>query len=540
MKAFHFFIIFCFGTQIAYSQFIDNFSAGLESTMTYYADDDKIINPGDTDFRSNTYLRFNYFNNEFSANIQLESYIEEALLGYSPVFNEKIGLSLFSLAYKKKNFSVEAGYFFDQFSEGLSYRSWEDRQLGLNNALLGANLSYQFKSLRLSGFAGKQKNGFDLSDGTLMGLNGFLNLTKKLDLDFSIVSRFQEFESDNPDFSEFTNLYSLKGIYTSGSFYSHLEYIHKGNDALVELGNVFDSRLFTGNALSLNLGYFKSGFGIDGTFRRLENMAFYTDREAYGNIYNELIVNYIPALTKQHNVGLSNIYVYQAQAQLSFLSGGKSGEIGQQIDAYYKFSKQKSFLTKYQTVLAINYSSWFGLKASYDLENRRYSSEFLAYGEQYYSDLNFEIKNQWSVNWKTRLLWINQYYNKSAVEGNGGKVNTNIIAMDSYLTVGSRNELRIQGEHLWTKDDAKNWAGGLIEYSFLQKFSIYASDLYNYGNDIDAERIHYYNAGATYRKGKTRFSLNYGRQRGGLICIGGVCRFVPKSNGLTFGMNLYL
>jgi hypothetical protein len=138
------------------------------------------------------------------------------------------------------------------------------------------------------------------------------------------------------------------------------------------------------------------------------------------------------------------------------------------------------------------------------------------------------------------LLWINQYYNKTALEGNGGKVNTNILALDSYLTVGSGNELRIQAEHLWTQDDAKNWAGALIEYNFLRKFSIYVSDLYNYGNDIDSERIHYYNAGATYRKGKTRFSLNYGRQRGGLICIGGVCRFVPKSNGLTFGMNLYL
>ncbi|MCA0933502.1 DUF6029 family protein [Lutimonas saemankumensis] len=540
MKAPLFIIILFFGSQLALSQFMENFSGSLESTLTYYTDDDKIINPGDSDFRSNNYLRFNYFKNDFSANVQLESYIEEALLGYSPVFNEKIGLSLFSLAYKKEKFSIEAGYIFDQFSEGLSFRSWEDRQLGLNNALFGAHIAYQFKTIRLTGFAGKQKNGFDLSDGSLMGLNAFLNLSKKIDLDFGIVSRYQEFESENPDFSEFTNLYSLKGIYTSGSFYSHLEYIYKGNDALVEFGNVFDSRLFTGNALSLNFGYFKSGFGIDGTFRRLENMAFYTDREAYGNIYNELIVNYIPALTKQHNVGLSNIYVYQAQPQISFLSGGKSGEIGQQIDAFYRFSKKNSFLTKYQTVLAVNYSSWFGLKATYDLENRTYSSEFLAYGEQYYSDLNFEIKNQWSTNWKTRFLWINQYYNKTALEGNGGKVNTNILALDSYLTIGAKNELRIQAEHLWTQDDGKNWAGGLIEFTFLRKFSLYVNDLYNYGNELETERIHYYNAGATYRKGKTRLSLNYGRQRGGLICIGGVCRFVPKSNGLTFGMNLYL
>ena len=91
-----------------------------------------------------------------------------------------------------------------------------------------------------------------------------------------------------------------------------------------------------------------------------------------------------------------------------------------------------------------------------------------------------------------------------------------------------------------TKDDAKNWAGGLIEYSFSRKFSVYISDLYNYGNENKQDRIHYYNLGGSFRKGKTKLSLNYGRQRGGLICIGGVCRFVPKSNGLTFAMNLFL
>lgn len=523
-----------------HAQFLNDFSGSLESTITYYTNDEKIINPGDSDFRSNNYLRFNYFKNEFSASVQFESYIEEALLGYSPQFDQKFGLSLISLAYKKNKLSVTVGYLFDQFSNGLSYRSWEDRQLGLNNALVGVSMAYKFDKVKLAGFAGKQKVGFEISDGTLMGLNALIDLSKKINVDLSIVSRHEALASENPDFSEFTNLYGAKFMYSGGRFYAHLEYIYKGADALVEFGNVFDNRMFTGNALSFNLGYFTSGFGIDGTFRRLENMAFYTNRTAYGNIYNELIVNYIPALTKQHNVGLSNIYVYQAQSQLNFLSGGKSGEIGQQLDAYYKFSKQHSLLEKYKTVLAVNYSSWYGLKADYDLENRNYSSEYFAFGERYYTDFNLELKNQWSLPWKTRLLWINQFYNKEALESSIGKVNTNIITLDSYYTFTNKSELRVQAEHLWTKDDAKNWAGGLIEYSFSRKFSVYISDLYNYGNENKQDRIHYYNLGGSFRKGKTKLSLNYGRQRGGLICIGGVCRFVPKSNGLTFAMNLFL
>ena len=57
------------------AQFINDLSGSLESQITYYTDDDKVVNPGDTDFRSNNYLRFNYFKNKYSASIQFESYV---------------------------------------------------------------------------------------------------------------------------------------------------------------------------------------------------------------------------------------------------------------------------------------------------------------------------------------------------------------------------------------------------------------------------------------------------------------------------------
>ena len=525
----------------ASAQFLDDFSAGLESVITYYNDDEKVINPGETDLRSNNYLRFNYFKSSFRASLQLESYIEEALLGYAPEFNNKLGLSMFSVAYTHKKLELSAGYLFDQFSSGLSFRTWEDRQLGLNNALVGVHLNYELiKKVNIKGFLGKQKIGFDISNGTLMGLNAEVGLGKGFDIDLSIASRYESYDTDNPDFKDFTNLYSSKLTYSAKSFYGHLEYVYKSKDALVELGNVIDSRLFSGNALAFNLGYFKSGFGFDATFRRLENMAFYTDRSTYANIYNQLIVNYLPVLTKQHNVGLSNIYVYQAQTQLNFLTGGKAGEIGQQIDVFYKFSKENSLAEKFKTVVAFNYASWFGLKTDFDLENRQYSSDFLKYGDKYYTDVNLKLNNEWTDRWSTTLYWINQYYNMELLEASTGTVSTNIASAEIYYTVNDKNEVRIQAEHLWTRDDKKNWVGGLIEYNFLRKFSIYVNDQYNYGNDNSLERIHYYNLGGTFRQRKTKFSINYGRQRGGLICVGGVCRFVPKSNGLTLAMNLYL
>ena len=58
-------------------------------------------------------------------------------------------------------------------------------------------------------------------------------------------------------------------------------------------------------------------------------------------------------------------------------------------------------------------------------------------------------------------------------------------------------------------------------------------DEYNYGNPVSDKQIHYYNLSMGYSQGTNRISVRYGRQREGLLCVGGVCRYVPASTGLT-------
>jgi hypothetical protein len=60
--------------------------------------------------------------------------------------------------------------------------------------------------------------------------------------------------------------------------------------------------------------------------------------------------------------------------------------------------------------------------------------------------------------------------------------------------------------------------------------------MYNYGNDDPDLRNHYYNVGGAFRK-NSPIAVNYGRQRGGLVCVGGVCRFVPESSGISLSLN---
>jgi len=110
----------------------------------------------------------------------------------------------------------------------------------------------------------------------------------------------------------------------------------KDKDALLEFGSVNTNSLSKGNALLYNAGYSYRRFGLNATFRRLENMTYYSDREVNDNIDNEQLVNYLPSLTKQHDYSLANIYVYQTQSRVTFNPFEKAGEIGYQFDAYYQ------------------------------------------------------------------------------------------------------------------------------------------------------------------------------------------------------------
>ena len=178
-------------------------------------------------------------------------------------------------------------------------------------------------------------------------------------------------------------------------------------------------------------------------------------------------------------------------------------------------------------------SYWAGLSGDFDYLNFEYDSDLLKFGKKYFSDISMEIRKKWSGDWSSVFYYVNQYYNKRYIEETFGIVKSNIFVSESTYKMGSGKSLRFEAQHLWSKDDRKNWVGGTLEFNLNPKVAMYVNDIFNYGNDNEAKRIHYYNFGGSYTLGPQTFALNYGRQRGGLICIGGVCRFVPESTGVT-------
>ncbi len=533
-----------------YSQSSQKLNIGLETIMQYYVDDPVTGNFNGTNrFRSNNYFKFDYNVSKFSFGLQLESYYPQALLNYSPHLDKKIGIGTYYAAYKNKKLAVTLGYYYEQFGSGLILRNWEDRQLGINNALRGIRLKYYpTNKLNFTILYGQQRVGFKVSEGQIFGFDTNFDASSEqisLLMGLSYVGRYQNFKplytidaDHNRDFNPLTSAISGRINIAQGHIYANLEGVWKSKDNLVELGNIIGNKAFYGNALQLEAGYSKKGFGFTTTFRRLENMTFYADRQANGNTYNELIINYLPALTRQQDYSLANIYVYSAQAKLSFNPLNKAGEIGYQTDIYYKIQKKTFLGGKYGTKVALNISNWYGLAADFLTPYKRINTKFLAFGKAYFKDFTLEVRKKLNKNNKMIYTFIHSYYNKAMVEETHGEVKSNVVAAEWSHKFTGYKSMRAELQHLWTKEDKGNWAAALAEFNFNTHLGIFMGDMYNYGNPDENHQNHYYNFGGSYTKNGNRYAVSYGRQREGLLCVGGVCRVVSAATGFTFSANI--
>ena len=556
-----------------FNQFSKKLSASFESNSQWYLNDTKFGEfEEDEHLRTTNFLRLDYDVSEnFSAGLQLESYAPENLLNNSNLYDKDIGIATYYIRYRTKKFDLILGHFYEQFGSGLILRSWEDRNLGVNTAIHGAKLVYfPSEDIRITTLHGRQRKGFGFSEGRIFGLDSEININNALSimsesslvLGLSYVGKKENYVNEqnesNKKIPELINSFSARLDFSHKNFYSSLEYVGKSKD--VRLNNIIPNQVsfsetqnFKGNAVSWTAGYSQKGFGLSYNFRRLENMRFFSERgfaNAVNNPTNQLSVNYLPALNKQHDYTLANIYLYQSQPGL-FIENYenplvKSGEIGQFIDLFYNFKKESVFGGKYGTKINLNMSYWAGLETQYldpngvpffVSDDLTYETEFLNFKNKLYSDLNLEIRKKWNRKLSSIFTYINFYYDKSYLESkaNGKVVRAWIGVAESTYKFSRGKSIRLELQHLSTNDDARNWMGGTVEYFFNSKFGLYINDSYNYEeSSVDQDtKIHFFNAGISYAKGASRLALNYGRQRGGLLCVGGICRPVSQNTGLT-------
>ncbi len=480
----------------------------------------------------NTYGNVIFTKGKFTAGVRFESYLN-ALEGYDKRYNG-IDMPYRFISYQHEKLNFTLGNFYEQFGSGLVLRTYEDKDLGIDNSLDGVRVEYRLiKGITIKGLVGKQRFYYEHGPGIIRGIDGefsFNDFLQKynasklhITLGGSFVSKYQPDEDPVYILPENVGAGAGRISLFSGGFLLKAEYVYKSQDPSADNGYIYKP----GEALLISMNYSKKGFGLFLNAKRVDNMSFRSDRNAK---LGDLNINYIPATAKTHTYSLATLYPYASQT---------NGEMGVQGELNYRFKKGRGIGGKYGVFLSLGYSQVNGIQKIILVDGDGYSSNFFEIGDElYFRDINVEIEKRFNKKFKGIFHYYYQVYNKDVLQGLSGYglIKSHIVITDISYKIKSRQSIRMEFQTLLTKQDKGDWAMALLEYSISPHWFFTVFDMYNYGNPDFEKRIHYYSGNFAYANKGTRIQLGYGRVWEGIICIGGVCRNVPASNG--FNINI--
>ena len=513
---------------------------------------------------TNTYAEVGLTSKHIEAGVRAE-YLEHPLPGFDdPRFNGW-GVSNIYVKALGNGFDVTVGDFYDQFGSGFVFRTYEERSLGIDNSIRGARLNVSaVKGANLKLLGGVQRCFWDWdTDAWLGGADLELNIEQYFKglADKNITwmiggSYLMKHENEEDVLVPGTN-YKLNmdpmvhtfGVRTrlqSGPYSFMAEYAWKTQDPSKDNDYIYRN----GSAVMVSASYSKKGLSALVQAKRSENMSNRMKRGFVSYLGGNCRLNHMPAFSYQHTYALPALYPYATQ--------DADGEWAFQGEFGYTFKRRTALGGKYGTKLKVNFSYIRGIdktptESLIEGVNTAkgtdgYHSKFFGFGGVYYKDINVQLEKKLSKSFKLNLMYMNQLYNKSVVEGHGGDVKSNIFVAEGKYQFSPKMTLRGEAQYLQTKQDQGDWYYGLLELSVLPYLMFTISDQYNANvpyytenkqvDDSKGTHSQHYLLGsvtATYKA--HRLQLSYGKTRAGYNCSGGVCRFVPASYGMTVSYN---
>ena len=468
----------------------------------------------------------------------------------SPLFNpqeaySKQGLGFYSLTKEVGDLTITGGHFYEQFGNGIIFRAYEDRLLGIDNAVQGVRLKYDFtEDLRITAFTGKQKRRFENFGSILKGANlekdwvvnkdlqlypGFAVINRTLDdptMD-NIADEIRTYDYDNR-FIPTYNVYawSFYNQLNYKNFSWNLTYAGKTQEAIrSENGGRFINK--DGYTLYSTFSYSIPNLGINLDYRK--NQTFVMKTTPYANQFRGNI-NFMPPVSKQHTRRLTGRYAPQAR---------NYGEEAYQLDLTYSPGR----------------SSTFNLNASYIKEgsdDRLFSAPSVAYGNltnaearqspanKLYHEINANFYHRWGLDLKTRAGIQHVNYDRRVYQGkpNANMVKTITPYAEATYRLTRKHSIRTQVQYLATEEDQGDFAFALLEYNVAPHYTLSVSDMVNTQPRKNGELkkdqswVHYYNIFGSYTLNQTRFSAGYVKRVQGVVCTGGVCRVEPAFSGV--------
>lgn len=452
----------------------------LQTDILVPQDDSKIGTEQSSDkLQTNTYLDINMTSRYVDLGARVE-YLQHPLPGFEKDFQDW-GAPHFYVKGKLRKAELTLGDFYEQFGSGFILRAYEERSLGIDNAIRGARAKVTaIEGVRLTALGGIQRRYWDWStDSWLAGadaefdVNRYVPALSRKNIWWTVGASWVMKNEKKP--TQEAPLFVPGTAYTlqvprnvhAFDVRSNLnlqnlsilaEAAFKSEDPSHDNGYTFRK----GNAVLLSASYSKKGFSALLQAKRSENMAFRSQRSMTGI---SAFVNNMPAFAYQHTYALAALYPY-ATRYADISENGSTlvpGEWAFQGEVSYTFKRKTLLGGKYGTKVKVNFTQVRGLNAkpeapvtlpdgtqsAYLYGGKGYSTRFFQTGERYYQDLNVQIEKKFSKQFKLNAMYMNQLYNQPVIENHGNLMRNNIIVADARYQFNSKVTLRLEYQHLF-------------------------------------------------------------------------------------------
>lgn len=500
------------------------------------------------DFRTNTYVGVNLTSRHLDLGVRAE-YLEHPLPGFETDKGFKgWGLADVYARMHTEGFEVTLGNCYEQFGSGFILRAYEERSLGIDNSVLGARLvARPYAGVQVKAITGYQRHYWSYNDALVSGADIELGLDRCfkalgdkgviLTLGGSWVNKHgddgAEIAADAThrlNLPGNVNAYDVRASFNKGGLNVLAEYAQKDPDPSFKNNYIYRK----GHVGMLSASYSRKGASLLLQAKRSDNFSFLSDCTESGGVS---AINHLPAFTEDHTYALAALYPY---------STDKNGEWAYQAQFGYNFRRRTPTGGRYGMNVKVNFSHVHAIdmtpRGSAALPSLApgtwgtdgYGSAFWKWGAgTLYQDLDIQLERRLTKNFKLSLMYMNQFYNKTAVEGEGGMIHSDIVVADALFNLSPGMKLRVEGQYLATGGDDGDWAYALAELSLAPHWMFTASDMYNCGETGS----HYWQTCVTYNVRSHRVQLGWGRTRAGYNCSGGVCRYIPQTKGFTLSYN---
>ncbi|MFH1195949.1 MAG: DUF6029 family protein [bacterium] len=454
------------------------------------------------------WLNMDYRSGIFSTGIRLDIFqpndpdpsVNRGKIRYADISYKYISAEI---GNKKEGLKVTLGNYYSFFGRGLILKSYEDRNIRIDNNLLGVKVEAGYDNFYLTALSG-------MPEGLESKRNDFLHAVdleyrgvKNLKLGGTFASNTTEDEN-----AARTQLASLRAAASIWNFDFYGEYGLKQNNDIKQ--NIFNgNENFAGKAIYANLNFYIGSFSISTEYKLYDNFALTSGD-------GTVIYNTPPALRKDHTFMLLNRHPSPLD---------QTNEQGFQFDVNYTFSAETYINANYSLTKTLNESSYFQRILGTKLPVRTQLNEIYLYGH-----------HQWSDNFKTIAAVA---YNEEL--SSDTKNVTPILENRFYFD--DINSIRFVVEHQSTKNnttDEKYYTDAFtLEYLRSPDFSAALVSEMQTKEPIEGKLIRklwtFVQFG--YRLGEhTDISLLLGSRQAGNICIGGICRYEPEFRGVELKM----